>query len=165
MMDYKIVEKPRFSFVGVSARVPMQFEGVNQAIVTLAQSITEQQREEMHRLQNEEPYEIVNISYNSDTNFMQEAGELTHMIGVLSTHKDIDDSLLEEKKMPEGLWAVFPNQGPFPMTMQKTMADIYAKWLQTSDYQLADSLSFSFTKLNESQDEAYCEIWIPVKNK
>ena len=61
--------------------VRMQFEGVNQEIVKLAQSITPEQREEMHRLQNMEPREVVNVSYESDTNFLEEAGELTHMIG------------------------------------------------------------------------------------
>lgn len=39
-MEYRIVEKPAFRFAGVSRRVPMQFEGVNEAIVRLAESIT-----------------------------------------------------------------------------------------------------------------------------
>ena len=50
----------------------MQFEGVNNEIVKLAQSITDKQREEMHSLQNIEPYEIISASYESDTNFMKE---------------------------------------------------------------------------------------------
>ena len=49
-MDYKIVEKPACTFAGVSKRVPSQFEGVNNDILKLAQSITEEQKEEMHRL-------------------------------------------------------------------------------------------------------------------
>ena len=68
-MEYKIVEKPAFTFAGVSKRVPLQYEGVNNAILKLAQSITQKQKEEMHRLQNIEPYETVNVSYESDTNF------------------------------------------------------------------------------------------------
>ena len=51
-MECRIIEKSAFNFVGVSKRVPMQFEGVNNAIVDLANSITQEQREEMHRLQN-----------------------------------------------------------------------------------------------------------------
>lgn len=84
-MEYKIVDKPAFTFAGVSKRVPLQFEGVNNAIVELAQSITQEQKEEMHRLQDIELYETVNVSYESDTNFFEEAGELTHLIGVLTT--------------------------------------------------------------------------------
>ena len=80
-MECRIIEKPAFNFVGVSKRVPMQFEGVNNAIVDLANSITQEQREEMHRLQNMEPFEVVNVSYNSDTEFKKEEGYLTHLIG------------------------------------------------------------------------------------
>jgi len=50
-MEYKIVEMPAFYLAGVSKRVPMQFEGVNQEIVKLAEGITEEQRKEMRSLQ------------------------------------------------------------------------------------------------------------------
>lgn len=32
-MEYKIIEKEAFYFAGVSKRVPLQFEGVNNEIV------------------------------------------------------------------------------------------------------------------------------------
>src|SRR5699024_11947935 len=74
-------------------RVPMQFEGVNQEIEKLAESITNEQGEEMHSLQNIEPYEIVNASYDADTNFLKEEGGLTHLIGVLTTKNQVSDLL------------------------------------------------------------------------
>ena len=77
LMKYKIVEKPAFTFAGVSKRVPLQFEGVNNDILKLAQSIKEDQKEEMHRLQNIEPYEIVNVSYESDTDLQNRC--LSHL--------------------------------------------------------------------------------------
>lgn len=83
-MDYKIVEMPSFKFAGVSKRVPMQFEGVNNAIKELANSITQEQREAMYTIQNIEPYEVVNVSYEHEHNFMKDEGELTHLIGVLT---------------------------------------------------------------------------------
>src|SRR5699024_8213831 len=70
-MEFRIEDKPAFNLVGVSKRVPMQFEGVNQEIEKLAESITNEQGEEMHSLQNIEPYEIVNASYDADTNFLK----------------------------------------------------------------------------------------------
>jgi AraC family transcriptional regulator len=39
-MKFRIEDKPAFNLVGVSKRVPMQFEGVNNEIVKLAESIT-----------------------------------------------------------------------------------------------------------------------------
>ena len=55
-MDFKIVEKEAFNFVGVSKRVALQFEGVNNEIAELTQGITENQWKELHELQNIEPF-------------------------------------------------------------------------------------------------------------
>lgn len=43
-MDYKIIQKEAFNFVGVSKRISLQFEGVNNEIVELAQSISKEQK-------------------------------------------------------------------------------------------------------------------------
>lgn len=161
-MEFRIEEKPAFNLVGVSRRVPMQFEGINNEIVKLAQSITDEQRKEMHSLQNIEPLEIVNASYESDTNFLREEGYLTHLIGVLTT-EDEESDLLDKVPVPAYTWAVFPNEGPFPSTLQNTMAKVYSEWLPSSNYEVMNAPTFSFTKMNENKDYAYSEVWIPVR--
>ncbi|HHZ17520.1 MAG TPA: AraC family transcriptional regulator [Clostridia bacterium] len=164
-MEYRIEEKPAFNLVGVSKRVPMQFEGVNNEIVKLAMSITDEQKNEMHALQDIEPYEIVNASYDADAKFLKEEGELTHLIGVLTTKNEVSERL-EKVPLAAGTWAVFPNEGPFPATLQNTMARIYSEWLPSSDYEVIDAPTFSFTKMDEQKkDYAYSEIWIPVRKK
>lgn len=165
IMEFRIEDKPAFNLVGVSKRVPMQFEGVNNEIVKLAESITEEQRKEMHALQNIEPYEIVNASYDADANFLREEGYLTHLIGVLTTEDQIS-ALLEKVPVEAHAWAIFPNEGPFPATLQQTMAQIYAEWLPSSNYEVINAPTFSFTKMDEHrQDYAYSEVWIPVRKK
>ncbi|HAF60432.1 MAG TPA: AraC family transcriptional regulator, partial [Clostridiales bacterium UBA9856] len=165
VMEFRIEEKPAFYLAGVSRRVPMQFEGINNEIVKLAQSITEEQREEMHALQNMEPCEIVNASYDADENFLKEEGELTHLIGVLTTESQVSDQL-DLVPVEACTWAVFPNEGPFPSTLQETMAKVYSEWLPSSDYEVINAPTFSFTKMDESKkDYAYSEIWIPVRRK
>lgn len=162
-MDYRIVEKPSFYFAGVSKRVPMQFEGVNEEIVKLAESITEEQKTEMHALQNIEPFEIVNVSYDADAKFLKEEGYLTHLIGVLTTDEQ-ESEWLEKVPVEAGTWAVFPNEGPFPSTLQETMAKTYSEWLPSSNYEVIDAPAFSFTKMDgDKKDYAYSEVWIPVK--
>ncbi|SET71237.1 transcriptional regulator, AraC family [Oceanobacillus limi] len=164
-MEFRIEEKPAFNLVGVSKRVPMQFEGVNNEIVKLAQSITEEQKEEMHSLQNIEPYEIVNASYDADANFIKEEGGLTHLIGVLTTKQEVSDQL-EKVPVEAHTWAIFPNEGPFPSTLQETMAKTYSEWLPSSDYEVIQAPTFSFTKMDqEKKGYAYSEIWIPVQKK
>lgn len=164
-MEFRIEDKPAFNLVGVSKRVPMQFEGVNNEIVKLAQSITDQQKEEMHSLQNIEPYEIVNASYNADANFLKEEGDLTHLIGVLTTENQISDRL-DKVPVEACTWAIFPNEGPFPSTLQETMARTYSEWLPSSDYEVINAPSFSFTKMDpHKKGYAYSEIWIPVRKR
>ena len=164
-MEFRIEDKPAFNLVGVSKRVPMQFEGVNNEIVKLAESITDEQKEEMHSLQNIAPYEIINASYDADANFLKEEGDLTHLIGVLTTEDQVSERL-EKVPVPATTWAIFPNEGPFPSTLQTTMAKIYAEWLPASSYEVINVPTFSFTKMNEhKKDYAYSEVWIPVRKK
>ncbi len=162
-MQYRIVEKPSFNIAGVAERVPMQFVGVNQDIVALARSITEKQREQMHRIQNVEPLRIINASYEADAHFLKEEGRLTHVIGVLTTESDVGENL-HLVPVPALSWAVFPNEGPFPQTLQQTMADIYAHWLPSSTYELVNAPSFSWTVFDEKRSgHAISEVWVPVK--
>lgn len=164
-MEFKIEEKPAFHLVGVSQRVPMQFEGVNKEIVKLAKSITDEQKIEMHALQNIEPYEIVNASYDADYHFLKEEGYLTHLIGVLTTKEEVSDQL-EKVPVEACTWAIFPNEGPFPSTLQETMARAYSEWLPSSDYEVIQAPTFSFTKMDKNKkDHAYSEVWIPVRKK
>jgi AraC family transcriptional regulator len=162
-MEFRIEDKPAFNLVGVSKRVPMQFEGVNKEILNLAKSITEEQKEEMHALQNIEPYEIVNASYDADYNFLKEEGNLTHLIGILTTENQVSN-LLDKVPVDAYTWAIFPNEGPFPSMLQETMAKVYSEWLPSSNYEVINAPSFSFTKMDgQKEGYAYSEVWIPVQ--
>lgn len=163
-MEFKIEKKEKFHIVGVSKRVPIQFEGVNNSILELAQTITEQQRKEMHQLADLYPHQVLNVSYNFDEGYLEEKGSLTHMIGFATT-KDNPYDDLEQISIEESLWAIFPNQGPFPATLQETTAKIYSEWLPSSDYEIADLPGISFTKHDGTFENLYSEIWMPVKKK
>lgn len=164
-MEFRIEDKPAFNFVGVSKRASMQFEGINNEIVELARSITNVQKEEMRALQNIAPYEIVNVSYDADADFLKEEGDLTHLIGVLTTKGQVGN-LLESVSVEACSWAVFPNEGPFPETLQQTIARTYAEWFPASNYEVIKAPTFSFTKMDTlKKDYAYSEVWIPVQKK
>lgn len=164
-MEFRIEDKPAFNLVGVSKRVPMQFEGVNNEIVTLATNITAEQRKEMRSLQNMEPCAIVNASYDADADFIKEEGELTHLIGVLTTADRVSDQL-DLVPVAAYTWAIFPNEGPFPNTLQETMARVYSEWLATSGYEVVRAPTFSFTEMDEHKENyAYSEVWVPVRKR
>lgn len=162
-MDYRIEEKGIFAIVGVSKRVPIQFVGVNSSIVELAKAITEEQKEEMHRLGDLAPNQVVNASFQFDEGRMEEKGALTHMIGFLTSKID-ECKGLEQRIIPGHTWAIFPNQGSFPEVLQTTMANIFSEWLPNSGYELVEAPEISFTKWLD-QGEAYSEVWIAVTKR
>ena len=162
-VEYRIVDMPTFRFAGVSARVPLQYEGENPAIARLAEGITETQRAEMRRLMDLDPREVVNVSWDSDTDFQREAGELTHLIGVPTTRPatEVGAGLAVLEAAP-GTWAVFPSDGPFAEAMQQATADIYGTWLATAPYELDGFRMFSFSRVR-ADGTAYSEVWVPVR--
>lgn len=162
-MEYRICEMPAFRFAGVMARVPLTFEGENPAIAALAAGITPEQRAEMHRLQDVGPREVVNVSWDSDTDFMEESGTLWHLIGVLTTAREAGAEL-DVVAVPALTWAVFPSDGPFPAAMQETTAAIYGTWLAEAPYELDGFRMFSFSR-QRADGTAYSEVWVPVRRR
>jgi len=73
------------------------------------------------------------------------------MIGILTTENQVSDRL-EKVPVEACTWAVFPNEGPFPSTLQQTMAKTYSEWLPFSDYEVINAPVFSFTKMNEHKN-------------
>lgn len=163
-MDYRIEQKESFKIVGVSKRVPIQFEGENQEIIKLAQSITPEQRKKLHGYANIKPNQVVNASYNLDDGCMKEKGSLDHMIGFLTT-KESDFEGFEVVKVPALTWAIFSSTGVFPEVMQGTWAKIASEWLPSSDYELVEAPNISFTGDLSDRNNVYSEIWMAVKKK
>lgn len=163
-MDFKIEEKTAFNLIGVTKRVPIQFEGENNAVLELAQSITAKQRVQLHELGDLYPQQVLNASFDFDEGRLAEKGQLTHLIGVASS-KEIASPDLELIKIPAHTWAVFPNQGSFPQTLQETWANIFAEWLPSSNYELVKAPEISFTKWETDTSQVYSEIWIAVREK
>lgn len=160
-MEFRIEQKNKFNLVGVKEEVPIQFEGRNEAIQKLVQSITEEQKAEMHKLTDVYPYQVLNASYDFDDGRMNEQGKLTHMIGIATT-KENSYFDLQQMEIEERTWAVFPNQGEFPRVLQETWGKIYSEWLPTSGYKLVEAPEISFTRFEGENTELYSEIWIAV---
>lgn len=160
-MDVKLIEKPAFQIVGVSQKVPLQYQGENQAIMELAQRITPQQRAEMHTFDDIYPYQVVNASFDFQEGRTTEGGEMTHMIGFATSQENTYEDL-EQLSVPAHTWAVFPNEGPFPQILQETWARIFSEWLPSSGYQVVAAPEISFTQYQGPAEAKYSEIWLAV---
>jgi len=163
-MEYRIEKKDAFKIVGVKKRVAIQFEGESQEILKLAQSITSDQREQLHSYANMAPNKVVNASYNFDDERMEEKGSFDHIIGVLTT-KDLIFDTFDMVEVPALTWAIFSSKGAFPRTMQETWGKIVSEWLPSSGYELVEAPEISFTGDLSDKSNVYSEIWIAVKKK
>ena len=121
-----------------------------------------------------------------------QSGKGQHVMGVYGINIDIEmgmdkfeyliaDPYDAKKEVPEGFvtrtvpaftWAVFPCRGAMPNALQDVNTKIFSEWLPAlKEYEFAAGYCVEYydapTKYeNGTQDENYyCEIWIPVKEK
>lgn len=109
----------------------MQFEGENNQINELMEKMTPEVIMKLKENCDIEPKGILNVSANFKDRTV-EGSQLDQYIGVASSYEiegDFDSLYVEPS-----LWAVFSICGKYPEALQKTWADIYAKWLSKSNY-------------------------------
>ncbi|WP_461226162.1 GyrI-like domain-containing protein [Lacticaseibacillus suihuaensis] len=162
-MEYQIKDLPAFSLIGVTARVPLQFEGENPAIAALVQRITLEQREVMHTLADLAPHAVINADFDAE-DYTSEGSQLTHMIGVRST-SDVTAQGLTVVAVPALTWATFTSRGPFPETMQATWAATASQWLPDSGFELVAAPQISHIDYTQSAENRTTTIWLAVQKR
>lgn len=162
-MNYRLEQKEAFHIVGLMKRVPIVFQGENQAITEMARALTMEDIGQLKKLSNVEPTGIIQASTNFSEGRMEEKGELDHYIGVATTETSHHFSQLD---VPACTWAVFQAVGPFPQTLQETWGRIYAEWFPSSGYeQVAGPEIVRHTSTDFSSPTFTSEIWIPLQKK
>jgi AraC family transcriptional regulator len=163
-MNYRIEEKEAFSIVGITKRVPIVFNGVNQEIASMWQSLNMEMITQLKSLSNVEPMGIISASANFSEGRMEEKGELDHYIGV-ATNKECPDNFTKLEVFPS-TWAVFEAVGPFPETLQNVWGRIYSEWFPSSNYEIAQGPEILWNEHKDTSSPTYrSEIWIPVSKK
>jgi Uncharacterized protein conserved in bacteria len=160
-MNYRIVEKGTFSIVGIKKRVPIIFNGVNQEISSMWQSLNDETIQKLKGLSNIEPSGIISASLNFSEGRMEEKGELDHYIGVATTKECPDNfACLEVSKSK---WAVFEAVGLFPDALQNVWGRIYAEWFPSTNYELAQGPEILWNENKDTSSSSFkSEIWIPI---
>ncbi|MBG0968774.1 AraC family transcriptional regulator [Bacillus sp. SRB3LM] len=163
-MNYRIEEKEPFRIIGITKRVPIVFNGVNEEIASMWQSLNPDSIQTLKSLSNIEPTGIISASTNFSEGRMEEKGELDHYIGVATT-KDCPEQFAQ-LEVAASTWAIFEAVGPFPDALQNVWGRIYSEWFPSSNYELAEGPEILW---NESKDVSSpnfrSEIWVPVLKK
>ena len=162
-MNYRIEEKEPFRIIGITKRVPIVFNGVNEEIASMWKSLNPESIQTLKSLSNMEPNGIISASTNFSEGRMEEKGELDHYIGVASA-KDCPEQFAQLEVA--STWAIFGAVGPFPDALQNVWGRIYSEWFPSSNYELAEGPEILW---NESKDVSSpnfrSEIWVPVLKK
>ncbi|EMY5505950.1 AraC family transcriptional regulator [Bacillus wiedmannii] len=163
-MNYRIEEKEPFRIIGITKRVPIVFNGVNEEIASMWKSLNPESIQTLKSLSNMEPTGIISASTNFSEGRMEENGELDHYIGVASM-KDCPEQFAQ-LEVAASTWAVFEAVGPFPETLQNVWGRIYSEWFPSSNYELAEGPEILWNEQKDiSSPNFKSEIWIPVLKK
>ncbi|MGE1107609.1 AraC family transcriptional regulator [Bacillus wiedmannii] len=163
-MNYRIKEKEPFRIIGITKRVPIVFNGVNEEIASMWKSLKPESIQTLKSLSNMEPNGIISASTNFSEGRMEEKGELDHYIGVATT-KDCP-AQFAQLEVTASTWAIFEAVGPFPETLQNVWGRIYSEWFPSSNYELAVGPEILWNEQKDvSSPNFKSEIWIPILKK
>ena len=151
MMEYRIVEKPQFTVVGIKRRFNNE---------TSYQEIPEFWLEVI-RMEKPPVCGMYGVCMESDGN----EKEFDYLIADNYIPWEEITAGCEARVIPASAWAIFPCRGPLPQTLQDVNTRIWKEWLPAcKDYRLAERLNIEmYAPPAERPEDTYSEIWIPVE--
>ena len=151
MLEYKIVEKPQFTVVGICRTFNAE---------TSYQEIPKFWCE----LMGMEKCALLG-TYGICLDLGEREKEFEYLIA---------DNYIPWEEIPEGCiakvipastWAVFPCRGPLPQTLQDVNTRMWSEWLPNcKSYRLSANLNIEmYAPPTENPEDTYSEIWLPVE--
>lgn len=151
MLEYKIVEKPQFTVVGVSKS--FNPETSYQEIPKFWSQIMDMENAPVCGM------------YGVCLDLNEESRNFEYLIA---------DNYIPWEEIPEGCvvrvipastWAVFPCRGPLPDTLQDVNTRMWSEWLPNcKNYRLSANLNIEmYAPPAEKDEDTYSEIWLPVE--
>lgn len=151
MLEYKIVEKPQFTVVGVQRR--FYSDTSYQQIPAFWQEVMGQPE-----------FPLMGM-YGICMDLKESDGAFEYLIA---------DNYIPWQEIPAGCravvipasaWAVFPVRGPLPKALQDVNTRMWSEWLPNcKNYRLSANLNIEmYTPPAQNPEDNYSEIWLPVK--
>ena len=147
MLEYKIVEKPQFTVVGLSRMFNSD---------TSYQEIPKFWDEVMGKCPLMGMYGVC---------IDQDGKNFEYLIADNYIPWEEVPALCVTRVIPESTWAVFPCRGPLPQTLQDVNTRMWSEWLPNcKNYRLAANLNIElYAPPAENPEDTYSEIWLPVE--
>lgn len=159
LMDYRITKKDSFTVIGASKR--FKYEGAKSEIPEFWKE---------HYAAGNGQHVCGMFGVNIDEKM--ENDEFEYLIAdIYNPIVDIPEGFVT-KTIPAFTWAVFPCKGSMPEALQDVNEKIFSEWLPAlKDYEFAAGYCIEMYDAPDKypkgtmDENYYCEIWIPVKNK
>lgn len=158
-MDYKIVKKEAFTVIANAKIFP--YEGAKDAVPQFWQ-------------QHYQAGKGKTVMGMYGINIDERMGHDTFTYLIADPYNpvlDVPEGFIT-KTIPEFMWAVFPCKGAMPNSLQDVNTRIFTEWLPAlKEYEFAAGYCVEYYDAPDkypkgTEDENYyCEIWIPVKQK
>jgi AraC family transcriptional regulator len=162
IMDTRIAERPAFTLIGHSTRVPLIHQGVNPHIQEFIASLPVEEHARLKALSGTEPAGLLQVSADVDPDYA-EGSELTYLHGVAATPETVVDGL-DTIDVPAGSWAVFRTSGPYPAALQETWAATATEWFPSNPWRLRPGPSIvAILERADDFSTATTELWLPVE--
>ncbi|WP_123041848.1 AraC family transcriptional regulator [Cohnella candidum] len=165
-MDYRIVDKPAFKWIGYALETTSE-EGQNHRDIPAFWQ---------HYISNRLGSRIPNAANSAElgicTDFDMETCKFTYLIGMEAERFDNVPEDLVCREFPGVTYAVFttPKAKPedFPKTIQATWASIFGEWFPHSGYEHAGAAEFElYDERSNPEVDGFqqMDIYIPIKRK
>jgi AraC family transcriptional regulator len=162
-MKYKIVEKPSFSVVGRSIRVP-NTHGENQVLIPKFwdESVKDGTVGKLASMSPQADV-IKDAVLGICMDFSESMDEFSYMIAV--DGRETPDGMIS-RPVPAAKWAVFEAKGPMPEAIQNVWAAIWSQFFAVEPYADGPGPELEIYPNGDINSPEYIsEVWVPVVSK
>ncbi|MDR6574873.1 AraC family transcriptional regulator [Curtobacterium sp. 320] len=159
-VQYRLVQKPAFRLIGRSTRVPLVYEGPNDAIQAFERSITPEDRERIAGLSDQEPSGVLSVS-DAFTEGRADGSLLRYSVVAATSVESAPG--LDVIEVPAATWVVFSGSGPVPGSIQALWPQAFGEWLPANPYRLVAAPEIARVRLAPGGRTAEAELWLAVE--
>lgn len=163
-MKHRIVDKEAFWLVGFKTRVPLVYEGPNEAIDEFERNLDPKSIQKLVGFSDTDPTGPLAVTDNIDEPGT-EGSELDYWRAVATTGPAPQQSLegLESVEIPARLWVVFDTEGKFPEALQHMWADAATEWFPANPYRWARGPELLSVQPEPGGTHGRGQLWIPIE--
>lgn len=160
-MNYRIVEKDKFTLAGLCTRIPLIYEGVNPTAAEFVEKITEEQWAKVDDLSDQEPAGVLSV-HDAISPSREEGTELDYYVAAATSRPVPDD--FDRLDVPAMTWLVVESNGAFPAALQELWPKAFGEWFPANPYQSVPGPEMVVTDfVDHEQTHGRYELWIPVE--